>query len=340
MMTSLHSPHLPEGEHVFGIPLILTDAEALHLRAVLSQVWELTYGEAPAETEQDIARCRDFFDPAVRGFKLRERITALPEVPARTRNAALRIAGQLVTDAGDGRLIAGVEARLVLDLLEDGYRHQAGGHWVLSGAAARAAENQALQAYRAWSVRKLTDAIALQAGQGKEALQATSVGLILALLINRADSPERAVMRPDDGAGHPVDEALHSAALAFADGITTGRTTTGKPRSQDERRLHGGYMLTEARRRLAGKMSGYPEAVYIRPGTASKVVRFLAGELARRKNLTDSQLSDAYTRLVDTFRANARSLAAHNAIFESPAATRSLREELLAAFTEARKGQG
>lgn len=339
MMTSLYSTPLPEGEHIFGIPLTLTDAEVSHLRAVLSHVWELTYGEAPADAEQDIARCRAFFDPNARGFKLRERIADLPEVPVRTRDAALRIAGQLVTDAGNGRLIAGVEARLVLDLLEDGYRHQKGGHWVLPGAVARVAENRALQAYRTWSVRKLTEAIALQEGKGREALQATSVGLILALLINRADSPERAVMRPDDGAGHPVDEALHSAALAFADSITTGRSTTGKPRSSDERRLHGGYMLTEARRRLAGKVSGYPEAVYIRPGATGEVVRFLAGELARRKSLTDSQLSDAFARLVDVFRANARSLAAHNAIFESPAATRGLQQELLTAFTEARKEQ-
>ncbi len=334
------TPHIQAGEHIFGIPLTLTDAEASELRVVLSQVWEFAYGEAPAEKEHDIARCRDFFDPAARGFKLRERLTALPEVPAQTRDAALRIAGPLVTDAGDGRLIVGMEARILLDLLEDGYRRQTGGHWVLPETVARAAENQALQTYRSWTMRKLTEAIALQAGQGREALQATSVGLILALLINRADSPERAVMRPDEGAGHPVDEALHSAALAFADGITTGRTAAGKPRSPDERRLHGGYMLTEARRRLAGKMSGYPEAVYIQPGTAGEVIRFLAGELARRKNLTDSQLSDAFTRLVDAFRANARSLAMHNAIFESPAATRELREELLAAFTEVRKGQG
>lgn len=334
------TPHIQAGEHVFNIPLTLTDAEASELRIVLSQVWELAYGEAPAEKEHDIARCRDFFDPVARGFKLRERLTALPEVPAQTRDAALRIAGPLITDAGDGRLIVGVEARILLDLLEGGYRRQTGGHWVLPETVARAAENQALQTYRNWTMRKLTEAIALQAGQGKEALQATSVGLILALLINRADSPERAVMRPDEGAGHPVDEALHSAALAFADSIAASRTAPGKPRSPDQHRLHGGYMLTEARRRLAGKMSGYPEAVYIKPGMAGDVVRFLAGELARRKNLTDSQLEDAFARLVDTFRANARSLAMHNAIFESPAATRELREELLAAFTEARKVHG
>jgi hypothetical protein len=334
-MTALHAPGLPDDGHVFGLPLTLTAAEVSSLRALLGEVWELTYGEAPAETEQDLARCREFFDPTVRGFKLRERIAALPEVPARTREAALRLPGQLVTDAGSGRLIAGVEARLALDLLEDGYRHQAGGHWVLPDAAARAAENRALQAYRSWSVRRLSEAIALRAGQGKEVLQASSVGLVLALLVNRADSPDRAVMRPDDGAGHPVDEALHSAALAFADRITTGRT-----RSSDERRLHGGYMLSEARRRLADNMSGYPDAVYIRPGAAGEVVRFLAGDLARRENLTAGQLSDAFAQLVEAFRGNARSLAAHNAIFESPAGTRALREEFLAAFTEARKGQG
>lgn len=333
-MTSLRAPGPSEDGNVFGIPLTLTAAEASHLHALLGELWELTYGEGTGETERDLARCRDFFDPTVRGFKLRERIAALPELPTCTREAALRLPAQVVADAGGGRLIVGVEARLALDLMENGYRRQAVGHWVLPVAAARAAENRALQAYRAWSVRKLSEAIALRTGQGKEVLQATSVGLVLALLVNRADSPDRAVMRPDDGVGHPVDEALHSAALAFADGITTGRT-----RSSDERRLHGGYMLSEARRRLADKMSGYPDAVYIRPDAVDEVVRFLAGDLARRESLTIGQLSDAVARLVEAFRANARSLAAHNAIFESPVGTRALREALLAAFTEARTGQ-
>jgi hypothetical protein len=324
---------LPEdGDCIFGIPLTLTAAEASRIRALLSEVWELTYGESLGELQRDLGRCRDFFDPTVRGFKLRERIAALPEASARIRTAALGLPGQIIMDAGDGRLIAGVEARLAVSLLDSGYQRHAGGHWVLPEVAARAAVNQALREYRSWSVRKLSEAIALRAGQGKEVLQATSVGLILALLVNRSDSPDRAIVRPEDGAGHPVDEALHSAAIAFADSITTTRN-----RSSDERRLHGGYMLSEARRRLADKISGYPDAVYVRPDAVGDVVRFLAGELARRESLTDGQLSDAYARLVDAFRRNARSLAAHNAIFESPANTRALQEELLAEFAEARK---
>lgn len=333
-MTSSSLPGPLDDGYVFGIPRTLTAAEAARLRTLLSELWELTYGEAPGETEQDLGRCREFFDPTIRGFKLRERIAALPEAPAPARAAAAELSGQVVTEAGGGRLIAGVEARLLLGLLEDGYRRQAAGHWVLPAEAARAAENRALQAYRSWAVRRLSEAIALRRGQGKEVLQATSVGLVLALLVNRADSPDRAVMRPGEGTGHPVDEALHSAAVAFADGITTGRA-----RSSDERRLYGGYMLSEARRRLADKMQGYPGAVYIRPDAVGEVIRFLAGDLARRENLTAEQLSDAFALLVEAFRGNARRLAAHNAIFESPAGTRALREELLAAFARARKEQ-
>lgn len=325
-------PDAPESQgadYVFGLPVTLTGAEAAQLRATIAGLWELTYGKAPGEAEQDLARCRDFFDPAVRGFKLRERIAALPEVPPGIYAAALKLPEEIVTDAGDGRLIAGVEARLALDLLEDGYRHQEGGHWVLPPETARAAENRALQVYRSWSVRKLGEAIALQMGQG-EVLQATSVGLVLALLVNRADSPDRAVMRPGEGSGHPIDEALHSAAVAFADSITTGRT-----RSSDSRRLHGGYMLSEARRRLANKMSGYPDAVYIRPGATGDVIRFLGSDLARRENITADQLSDAVSRLIDVFRENALGLAGHNSVYERPADTRRLREELLASFAKA-----
>lgn len=333
-MTSPYMPDSSAAGYVFGLPLTLTNAEASELRATIGELWTLTYGTAPDDTEQDLGRCRDFFDPTVRGFKLRERIGSLPEVPPGTYVAALKLPEEIVTDAGGGRLIVGVEARLLLGLLADGYRRQAGGHWVLSAAAAREAENQALQVYRSWSVRRLVEAIALRTGRGREVLQATSVGLVLALLVNRADSPDRAVMRPGEGDGHPIDEALHSAAAAFADGITTGRN-----RSSDSRRLHGGYMLSEARRRLADKMSGYPEAVYIRPGAVGEVTRFLGSDLARRDSLTAGQLSEAFDRLVDAFRDNARKLAAHNAIFESPAGTRSLREDLLASFVAARVGQ-
>jgi hypothetical protein len=321
--------------YVFGIPLTLTGAEAAQLRATIAALWELTYGEAPGKAEQDLIRCRDFFDPAARGFKLRERIEALPEVPSDIYTEALKLPDDIVTDAGGGRLIAGVEARLALDLLEDGYRRQEGGHWVLPPETARAAENRALQVYRSWSLRKLSGAIALRMGQG-EVLQATSVGLVLALLVNRVDSPDRAVMRPGEGSGHPIDEALHSAAVAFADSITTGRTTR---RSSDSRRLHGGYMLSEARRRLADKMSGYPDAVYIRPGATGDVIRFLGSDLARRENLTAGQLSDALGRLIDVFRENALGLAGHSSVYERPADTRRLREELLASFAEASANQ-
>ena len=145
-------------------------------------------------------------------------------------------------------------------------------------------------------MRKLSDAIALRTGRGREVLQATSVGIVLALLVNRADCPDRAVMRPGDGPGHPIDEALHSAAVAFADAITTGRA-----RSSDSRRLHGGYILSEARRRLADKIAAIPDAVYIRPGSVDEVIAFLAGDLARRETLTTEQLSNGFDRLVDHF---------------------------------------
>jgi hypothetical protein len=335
-MTPAHSPGLPDAGHVFGVPLALAAAEASQLRALLGELWELTYGDALGEAEEDLGRCRDFFDPTVRGFKLRDRIARLPEVPPDLYDAALKLPGELVTDAGDGRLIAGVEARLVLGLLDGGYRRREGGHWVLPPEAARAAESRALEVYRSWSLRRLDEAIALKSGRGREVLQATSVGIVLALLVNRADSPERAVMRPGEGDGHPIDEALHSAAVAFADSITT----TGRARKSDSRRLYGGYMLSEARRRLADKITGYPEAVYVRPGAVDDVIRFLGSDLARREHLTAGQLSDALALLVKVFRDNALKLAAHSAIFERSSDTKELGVKLLASFTAAREKQG
>ena len=117
--------------YVFGLPLTLTNLEMSQLRETLRELWTLIYGGAPTETQRDLGRCRDFFDPTTRGFKLRDRIAALPEVPPNTLAVATKLPEEVVMDAGEGRLIVGVEARLALTLLEDGYQRQPGGHWVL-----------------------------------------------------------------------------------------------------------------------------------------------------------------------------------------------------------------
>jgi hypothetical protein len=329
-MTSPSFHENADSAHIFGVPVVLTSAEAARLSAEVTQLWELTYGEPPGELESDLRRCRDFFDPTVRGHKLRERIASLPVAPPDLREAACKMLASVIVDAGEGRLIIGIEGRLLLSLLEnvrDGGRHVA-----LSAAAVRLSESRALDIYRSWSTRKLKEAVALRTGQGREVMQATSVGIVLALLVNRVNCPERAVARPDDGAGeHPIDQALHAAAAAFADALTHGRG-----RSITEQRLRGGYWLSEARRRLGDQITGYPSSVYIRAESAESVVTFVGRDLARRESLTAEILAEAFDRLVLAFRYKAAQLASYNVIFERPADTSRLREELLASFNAAR----
>lgn len=327
----------PDDRHIFGVPAILTSSETASLQRDLTLLWRTIYGQAPDALQADLDRTRLFFDPLARGHTLRDRLSRLEPLPSEVTSRLEKYGEPLVVVAGAGVLLAGVEARLILALLADASPERP--YMVLSEESASWAERTAMTLYRTRNLTRLKQVIDLRAGAGAEVMQAVAVGLVLALLINRSDSPERSVTQWDRGTptDKDVDIALYSSAERFAE-IISGR----RGRSSTEHRLKGGYALTEARRRLAHRLAVTPDShtggalLYVREEYRDEIIRFLARDLARRSALTSKTLEDGFDQLVTEFRSSARTLAYRSMVFEQPGTTLELRRELLHLFAEAR----
>lgn len=324
--------------NVFGVPAVLTAEEAATLQRAIAELWRLTYGTAPGNLKEDFESCKRIFGPLLRGQSVRDRLAQIPKTPPGLRRSFESIGEPLVVNAGDDVLITGLEGRIILKLL--GNRElEPGDLVVLTNSAVAEAEREALEIYRRWSWGRLSQVIELRAGQGHEVMQAIAVGLVVALLVNRSDRPERAVQQLDHSSadGNSVDRAVYAGAERFAEALSgKGR------RSSSEQRLKGGYALTEARRRLAHRLAIVKDGrsggglLYVPADYGQEVVDFLGRDLARRPGLSEEALTAAFDQLVVAFRAAAGELEHRSMAFDRPSDTRQLRENLLDAFRVAR----
>jgi len=158
-------------------------------------------------------------------------------------------------------------------------------------------------------------------------MQAKAVGLVLALLVNRSTSPERAVLVDgDQNETRGAEKALFDGAEAFA-AVISDRNE----RSHAENRLKGGYAVTEARRRLVDFRieRGAPARYYLEPGSEQRVTDLLATELAKRDRLDASKVARAFDALVDAYREESRASTHLGGFYERAAETTQLRERLL-----------
>ncbi|WP_143204236.1 hypothetical protein [Streptomyces sp. TSRI0107] len=329
-------------QRVFGVPTVLTGGECAQVVSDLTLLWRLTYGSAPAKLEADLALCKQFFDPLARGHSLRDRLGKLPETPSDLLRRISQYGEPLAVQAGDKVLLVGLEARLILDLLE---KHPVDDdHLVLVPSDVASAEHTAMEIYRTWSTARLHQVVALRRGQGREVMQAIAVGVVIALLVNRSDTEERAVVRwhHSTADGQQVDSAIFAGAEAFAAEVSRNRSS----RAVGEQRLKGGYALSEARRRLADQLVVTPddknggERLYIPAEHRQAVIAFLGRDLGRRPRLTPSILSSAFDLLVGAYRRAAGELAHRGMVFERSTDTRSLKDELLREFSKAQRSSG
>ncbi|GHJ57006.1 hypothetical protein Nm8I071_63130 [Nonomuraea sp. TT08I-71] len=333
-MTSKKESH----RTVFGVPVVLTASEVSVLTRDLTQLWLLTYGSLPGAIRGDKELCRRFFDPLVRGQSLRDRLATIPPTPQDLVRRLGRFGYPLVTDVGEGTILIGVEGRLMLEILME--EDLSDGHVVLSQSVTGAAEREALNLYREWSSGRLIQVVNLRAGQGREVMQAIAVGLTISILVNRSDSPERAVPQWDnrDPEGGPLNRAIFAGAERFAELVSGNR----RGRSQHQQQLISGYALTEARRRLAHRLvieKRDPDKkgrLYIPERYRDDVVAFLGRDLARRPTLNHDRLASAFDQLVAAFRASAGQLAYESVAFDRPADTHTLRRRLLDSFDRSR----
>ncbi|MGP3962724.1 hypothetical protein ACTWPT_42700 [Nonomuraea sp. 3N208] len=320
---------------LFGLPTVLADLEAALLIEDLTHLWQLTYSELPGDLEADLSKCRKFFDPSLRGFTLRQRLSDIETTPASVYQRMHKKGVSLVVDVGENRLIVGVEARLALGILRSKNPNE--DHVVIAMQEVMEAEGRALQLYRTWCMGKLIQTVDLSAGTGKEVLQAPSVGLVIALLINRSTTPETAIIDYGESSeGALIDQAIHHAAIRFAETIASGRK-----KSSSEHKLTGGYILSEARRRLAHRLVTVPQQegsgrlLYVPAQYQDEVIRFIGKDLARRPQLTEAKLRAGIAELVRSFRAIAEELAYQSMVHERPADTIKVTDRIVSAYADA-----
>lgn len=323
-------------DEIFGIPTVLTESEGDLVSCFLRELWELVYGSVPADFESDIQKVRAYFDPTIRGFKLRERLAELPQTPPDLTRKARDFGEPLIVMVTDESLLVGVEARILIMLLQE--RSAVDGLIALSKEEVVSAERLTSSIYRDWATQRLHQVIELRSGRGAEVMQAVSVGLVLALLVNRSTNEDRAIARLGDlEIQDQVDAALFSSADRFADIIAKNRG-----RSVSEKKLRRGYHLSEARRRLAHRLivkrdrQNGIDRIYIPETVQAEVVSLIGRDLARRPRLSTAKLEAGFDALVVAFRSEARRLANRSMVFERASDTDSLRRRLIAEFQQAR----
>jgi hypothetical protein len=298
----------------------------------LRTLWILTMGGPTTELPSDLAALHRWFDPVAQGNRLRRDLATLPPPPQEWRDP-----GPPWTCAASGpRRLVTPEGRCLLHLMDE-----VGNDSLILVDTTRPIELLLLQTYREWNRHRLDSVVALLDGDNKP-LQISAAGVVLALLVNRCTSRERALTRFADGsAKNVVDEAFFDAVSAFATSLSPQRRGTRAGAT-----LISGWMLYEAARRIGDGLvivdarGGKDGAVWIEDGATDHVLSVVARDLARghRSKVTGPSLGVAFDALVDALRDRMPKLAGYRLAHERPVATAQLRQALLAAFDRALGG--
>ncbi len=175
-------------------------------------------------------------------------------------------------------------------------------------------DRQLAMLYRKWCRHRIQSVVDLREGNTKP-LQIPAAAVVIALLVNRCTSEDRALKR--FAAGPPrsvVDAAFFEPVKAFSDVIAPStRRNNGDPK------LVSGWMLYEANRRLADDLvvrdsrQGKDGAVWIREGRESDVIDRVARDLVRghRARATAETFGQAFDALVTSLRLELTKLAGY-----------------------------
>jgi hypothetical protein len=195
--------------------------------------------------------------------------------------------------------------------------------------------------YRGWGLHRLRSVVDLLAGETKP-LQIAAAGVVIALLVNRNTSEDRAIVRYASGRERDlIDQAFFAPVEAFAKILAPQRNE-----SRGDPKLISGWMLYEARRRLdgclvlvetKGRVNG---KVWIREEDEEEVIRVVTRDLARghRMRATPERFGEAYDALVVSLRRSLPRLAAYELVHERPKNTDRLRLRLVDSLRESLEG--
>jgi len=312
---------------IFGMPLVMQRADVDHAIDVLERVWRAQAGRAPRDFDRDLERLGEWFHPKLRGLTVRKALNALPPVEV----GAAQLPSSVLLPCGDGRHLVTPEGRAWLDCAHAACTDEADEPVVFATETAAPFERDLLELYRVWSRHRIDDVIEKLTGAGAPMLP-VAIGIVLLLLVNRSVDPTSAIRRVREPAAQQrIDDVIADVLEAFVDTVA-GRGN----RRREQFSLWSGYPLTEARRRLAGRLVLDAEEglVYIDGSREDEVVEFVARDLARRREATERSVAAAFSALVEAYRARLEDLSGLGSGFERVGRTEALRDRLLSAVSQ------
>jgi hypothetical protein len=323
-VSTSEEPEAPSAAENFGLSAKLSRYSAEQVRDTLADLWRACHHRAPGALRPDLELHRRYFDPVAQGKRLREALLSIdPFVPP----GPLPESQAMTVD--EQRILITPEGRVALELLELALYEQGDQVTINEGVAARR-ERGLLTLYRDWDRHRLRSVINLLGG-GDKPLQIPAIGAVLTLLVNRSDSPERAIKRFPPGTPRDViDDVFRSCANAFSQELAPSTR-----RASNKERLISGWTLGEITRRMPDALrSSDEDGVYVVASRRDELVELLVSELARRNNLDQRSLEEAFDALVREFARRAQALAGYGLLFERPGETARLREALRDAWAK------
>ena len=300
----------------------ITTEQADQLIRNLSEAWEAAFEKPIGDLDDDLKAARRWFDPVAQGQRLRREISNLNPMPEHLTG----LKPPLTLSVGQGRWLVTPEGRCVIDLLKNLPKDRPV-HYVTAAHVA-VYERRLARLYRDWSRHRLSSVVALLEGTNKP-LQIPAAGIVVALLVNRSTSEDRALVRfTSDPERSAVDKAFFAPVQVFADVLLPKRR-----RSEISAQLISGWMLYEARRRIGDVIvlsegrDGRDGSVWIRAESEFLVVDSVARDLVRgyRTRVAPDLFVEAFDCLVLELRRESKALAGFGVAHERPRDTQRLR---------------
>jgi hypothetical protein len=316
---------------LLGLPVHMDRSEAGLLLLRLEVIWQTSFGVALGDLDDDLRACKRWFDPVAQGQRLRRELSELPELP----DDLIDPGDPLTFRVADRKLLVTPEGRCVADILQRAMSNNINPLIIESQADKYYRKLASL--YREWGLHRLRTVVDLLAGETKP-LQIAAAGVVIALLVNRNTSEDRAIVRFASGRERDlIDQAFFAPVDAFAKILAPQRS-----QRRSDPKLISGWMLYEARRRLDGcvvlfETKGRANGkVWIREDDEEEVIKVVTRDLARghRMRVTPERFGEAYEALVVSLRRSLPRLAAYELVHERPKNTDRLRLRMMDSLRE------
>jgi hypothetical protein len=304
-----------------SIPQVFDVEGAKELVQQLEIVWEAQTGRPFGSVEADLLELKRFFDPLARGSRLRDLLDSL-----RLPKIEHMVPVSIFFKVDETSYLVTPEGRLLYERLNE--RMAAGDDPVV--LTSRDIEAMALSLwtlYRNWAFQRLESVARLRIGEGAP-MHLSSIGFVLFLLVNRSDSPRRAISRPRDASTRrSIDELISQPVMAFI------RRLAPTSQSQEEHfSLYGGYALTEARRRLSRYLSDDESQLFVVSEYIPQLIDRLARELSRRDEVSETLVVEAFHSLSESYRRVRPELSSFGLAFGRPNTAAEVKSALVTSF--------